>query len=141
MEKIRIEITMLASLKTVWDCFTKDKHIKNWYHATKDWKCTKAVNNFKVGGDFFYRMEINNRSFGFDFKGTFDEIIEGKSIKYHLDDGRKAEITFLQEDANTVQMIQVFEPESKNPRDTQRDAWYSVLNNFHKYVEEMEEKS
>ena len=72
MEKIHIEITMLASLKTVWECFTKDKHIKNWYFATNDWKCTKAVNNFKVGGDFNYRMEIKNRSFGFDFKGTFD---------------------------------------------------------------------
>lgn len=140
MENIEIEITILASLDLVWECFTDRDHIEEWYFASEQWHCPNAENNFEIGGTFNYRMEAKDGSFGFNFTGKFDEIIEKKLIKYTLDDGRKVEVNFIEKDEKTIQIIQNFEPEKENLRDMQRNGWYAILNNFHKYVEHYQEK-
>ena len=38
-------------------------------------------------------------------------------------------------DASTTKIIITFDPESQNSREMQRDGWYAILDNFHKYVE------
>ena len=141
MDSIKLDITILAPLEMVWDCFTDRDHIEEWYYASDQWHCPNAENNFVVGGKFNYRMEAKDESFGFNFMGTFDEITPQKEIKYHLDDGRKVIVTFTEVDANTVSMVQDFELEKKNLRDTQRDGWYAVMNNFQKYVEHLKIES
>ncbi|WP_027378005.1 SRPBCC domain-containing protein [Kaistella palustris] len=135
MEPIKIDITILKPVQMVWDLMNDPKHIVKWNFAQEKWHCTKAENDFRVGGTLHTRMEAKDGSFGFDFIGVYDEIIPLKKIKYHLSDGRNVEITFNEIDANTTQVIEVFDAESKNSREMQRDGWYGILNNFHKYVE------
>ena len=139
MENIKIEITILASMDLVWECFTDRDHIEEWYFASEDWHCPNAENNFEVGGKFNYRMEAKQGGFGFNFSGVFDEIIPHKVIKYYLDDGRKVAVNFENEEGNTVKLMQVFQPEKENPVDLQRNGWYAILNNFKKYVENLED--
>lgn len=135
MEPITLDITILKPVSKVWECFTKADHIVNWNFATDDWTCPTAENNLEVGGHFDYRMEAKDGSFGFNFTGTFDEIIPLRKIKYHLDDGRKVEVTFEETDASTTKMTETFDPDPSQPAQMQRDGWYGILNNFHKYVE------
>ena len=135
MDPIKIDITILKPVNKVWDFFTEPEHITKWNFATEEWVCPTAENNFKEGGDFNYRMEAKDASFGFDYTGTYDEIIPLQKIKYHLDDGRKVEVIFENIDANTTKVIEIFEPDPSQPRDMQRDGWYAILNNFHKHVE------
>lgn len=135
MENITLKITILENVDKVWKYFTEPKHIKQWNFAESTWDCPKAENNLEVGGHFKYRMESKKRDTGFDFEGVYDEIIPLKLIKYHLSDGRKVEVQFNEIDENTTEMVQTFEPENDNMRDSQRDGWYAIMDNFHKHVE------
>ncbi|MGV8915375.1 MAG: SRPBCC domain-containing protein [Kaistella sp.] len=135
MEPIRIEITILKPLQLVWDLMNDPKHITKWNFAQERWHCTKAENDLRVGGKLQTRMEVKHGNFGFDYIGIYDEIIPLKKINYHLDDGRNVEVVFNEIDPNTTQVVQTFEPEAKDSREMQRDGWYGILNNFHKYVE------
>ena len=89
----------------------------------------------RLGGKFKHRMEAKDGSFGFDFEGFYDEIIPYEKIKYHLEDGRNVEVIFEKLDENTTKVTEIFDPETQNPVEMQRDGWYSILDNFHKHVE------
>lgn len=135
MELITLEITILKPSGKVWDLFMDPKHIVNWNFATDEWVCPSAKNDLQVGGQFNYRMENKDGSFGLDYKGIYDEIIPQQLIKYHLDDQRKVEVQFEELDANTTKVTEIFEPDPSQPAEMQREASYGILNNFHKYVE------
>lgn len=135
MENINMEISILAPLDLIWECFTEKKHIQKWYFSSDQWQCTKADNDFKVGGNFNFRIEAKNHKFGYNFIGVYDEIIPNKMIRIHVSDGRMVVVEFVQMEGDMVNMIQSFEPEKGTPRGTQRETAYGILNNFHKYVE------
>ena len=135
MSLITIEITILKSVTKVWEFFTEPDHITQWNFASDEWTCSSAQNDLQVGGVFNYRMEMKDEDFGFDYKGSYDEIIPLQKIKYHLDDGRKVEVLFEKVDENTTQVTQAFEPDPQQPELMQREGWYSILDNFHKHVE------
>ena len=135
MSLITIEITILKSVTKVWEFFTEPDHITQWNFASDEWTCSTAQNDLQVGGVFNYRMEMKDEDFGFDYKGCYDEIIPLQKIKYHLDDGRKVEVLFEKVDENTTQVTQAFEPDPQQPELMQREGWYSILDNFHKHVE------
>lgn len=135
MEPIKIDITILSPVQKVWDLFNEPQHITKWNFAHESWHCPKAENNLQVGGKLKTRMEAKDGSFGFDFEAIYDEIIYLEKIKYHLEDGRNVEIIFNKIDENTTQVVEIFDPEKQNSREMQRDGWYGILNNFHKYVE------
>ncbi len=136
MEPIVIDIIILEPIAKVWDYFITSKHILKWNIINSQWNCVKAETDFKVGGHFNYRMNMKNKGFGFDYNGTFEEILPFQKIKYQLDDGRKVSVEFEKVDDNTTKIIQIYEPEAKTSREMQREGWYSILNNFHKYVEQ-----
>lgn len=135
MDPIKIEITILEPVQKVWDYMNDPKHITKWNFAQETWHCTKAENDLTVGGILKTRMEAKDGSFGFDYVGIYDEIIPLAKIKYHLEDGRNVEIIFNEIDASTTQVVEIFDPEEQNLREMQREGWYAILNNFHKYVE------
>lgn len=135
MDPIKIEITILKPIQKVWDFFTEPDHITQWNFASDEWTCSSAQNDLQVGGVFNYRMEMKDEDFGFDYKGSYDEIIPLQKIKYHLDDGRKVEVLFEKVDENTTLVTQAFEPDPQQPELMQREGWYSILDNFHKHVE------
>ncbi|SDR03018.1 Uncharacterized conserved protein YndB, AHSA1/START domain [Chryseobacterium soldanellicola] len=135
MEPITIDITILAPVQKVWDYFNDPEHITKWTFADESWHCPSSENDLKVGGKFKTRMEAKDGSFGFDFEGIYDEVSPNERIKYHMEDGRKVEVIFDKIDENTTKITEIFDPEKQNPVEMQRNGWYAILNNFHKYVE------
>ncbi|HEX7868896.1 MAG TPA: SRPBCC family protein [Chryseobacterium sp.] len=135
MEKIKIDITILAPVEKVWDYFNTPKHITKWNFAHESWECPSSENDLRVGGKFKTRMEAKDGSFGFDFEGIYDVVITNDKIQYHLEDGRVVEVIFEKIDENTTKVTEIFDPETQNSAEMQRDGWYAIINNFHKYVE------
>ena len=134
-ETITVETLVNASIEKVWTFWTKPEHITKWNAASDDWHTTRADNDLKIGGKFLSRMEAKDGSFGFDFVGIYDEIIPLKLIRYYLEDGRKVEVYFQEIDSNTTKVTEAFDPEPANSAEMQREGWYAILNNFHKYTE------
>lgn len=136
MNKIKINIETLIStdVKKVWDCFTKPEHITKWNFASDDWHCPSAENDLKVGGKFKSRMEAKDGSFGFDFEGVYDEVVDHKKIAYTMPDSRQV-ITYLENLGDKTKVTTTFDAENENPVEMQRTGWQSILDNFKKYVE------
>lgn len=135
MEKVQIDITILAPVEKVWNYYNEPEHIVKWNFAHESWQCPSSENDLRVGGKFNNRMEAKDGSFGFDFVGIYDEVITNELIKYHMEDGRNVETVFEKVDENTTKVKISFDPETQNSVEMQRDGWYAILNNFHKYVE------
>lgn len=135
MDPIKIDITILAPVEKVWDYFNTPNHITKWNFAHESWQCPSSENDLKVGGKFKNRMEAKDGSFGFDFAGIYDVVIPNQRIQYHLEDGRNVEVIFDRIDPTTTKVTEIFDPEKQNSVEMQRDGWYAILDNFHKYVE------
>jgi len=133
--KITIETTVSADVKKVWEYWTKPEHITNWNFASDDWHCPSAENDLRVGGKFTSRMEAKDGSFGFDFGGIYDEVIDHERIAYTMGDGRKA-ITNFKQLGDKTKITTTFDAESENPVEMQKNGWQAILDNFNKYVEE-----
>lgn len=131
---IQIKTIVDAPLSKVWAYWTLPDHICKWNAASEDWHTTHAENDLKVGGKFKSRMEAKNGEAGFDFGGTYDELIPEDLIYYHLDDGRKVLVNF-EECSEGVEIKEAFEPENENPREMQQMGWQSILNEFKAYTE------
>ncbi|PKL83849.1 MAG: polyketide cyclase [Ignavibacteriae bacterium HGW-Ignavibacteriae-3] len=132
---VKVEALIQQDINTVWDFWTNSKHIIRWNQASDDWHTTRVEIDFRPGGNFLYRMEAKDGSFGFDFSGTYNNIITNRIISYVLGDGRKVTNIFEIIGGNT-KVTQLFEPEKENSAEVQRAGWQSVLNNFKKYVED-----
>ncbi|OKS87349.1 SRPBCC family protein [Mucilaginibacter polytrichastri] len=132
--EITIGATVNAPVEVVWEYWTGPEHITQWNSASPDWHTTKAENDLRAGGKFLSRMEAKDGSFGFDFGGVYDEVIPNKLISYTLGDGRKAKITFTDEDEET-QITTVFDAENQNSIEMQKSGWQAILDNFKKYTE------
>jgi len=132
--KITVEATVAASIDMVWESWTAPQHIQKWNNASEDWHTPKATNDLRTGGNFLTRMEAKDGSFGFDFEGTYTEVIKHEFIAYELGDGRKVSITFENYGAST-KVVETFDPENENPIDMQKDGWQAILNNFKTYTE------
>jgi predicted 3-demethylubiquinone-9 3-methyltransferase (glyoxalase superfamily)/uncharacterized protein YndB with AHSA1/START domain len=131
---ITVTAHIIAPIEKVWDCWTNPAHITQWCAASDDWHAPRAENDVRVGGAFTTRMEARDGSFGFDFKGTYTEVAKHEKIAYTAEDGRKVEIWFKANGAET-EVIERFEPEQENPYELQQEGWQSILNNFAKYVQ------
>ena len=132
--KITIETIISADTKKVWDYYSAPKHITKWNFASDDWHCPNAENDLKVGGKFKSRMEAKDGSFGFDFEGVYDEVVDHKKIAYTMPDSRQV-ITNFENLGDKTKVTTIFDAENENPVEMQRDGWQSILDNFKKYVE------
>lgn len=125
---------VLADNQRAWDYYTQPKHICQWNYATDDWQCPSASNDLQVGGKFIARMEAKDRSFGFDFEGTYTEISTGKKLCYSLADGRKVEVTFENRGLH-CQVKVIFDAETENPIEMQKNGWQAILDKYKKHVD------
>ena len=132
---ITFQAVINAPVEQVWKLYTKPEHVMKWNNASNDWHTPRAENDLKVGGKFLYRMESKDGSSGFDFDGTFEQVIANELIVYSISDRRKVEVTFTKDDNARTKMATTFEAENSNPIEMQRDGWQAILNNFKKYVE------
>lgn len=131
--QIVVETTVTAPIDAVWRAYTTPGDIKNWNAASDDWHTTAAEVDLRVGGKFSSRMEAKDGSFGFDFAGTYTNIVTNELIEYSFGH-RNARVEFIQNPAD-VKVRVSFDPESTHPLDQQRNGWQAILNRFAQYVE------
>lgn len=134
--QITIEATVSADLQKAWESYTQENHIVNWNFASDDWHCPSAENDLKTGGKYKARMEAKDGSFGFDFEATYDEVVPMSKIVYTIADGRQCTITFENHGGQTL-VRTVFEAESINPPELQKQGWQMILNNYKSYTESL----
>lgn len=135
---ITIETLVHTPINLVWDTWNSPNHVVHWNHASDDWHSPKADNNFVVGGKFVYRMEAKDNSFGFDFSGTYEEIVDKKRVVTRLDDNRLVKTEFHVEN-DSVRIVETFEAEDQNSIELQREGWSAILNNYKLYTESLQQ--
>lgn len=134
MSRITVKRSVKQPVTKVWTLWTAPEHIVKWNTPDKTWHTTRAENDLRPGGRFLSRMEAKDGSFGFDFEGTYDEVVPSQRIAYTLTDGRKAEVDFREKEGET-EIITIFDPEDTNPIDMQKDGWQAILDSFKTYAE------
>jgi uncharacterized protein YndB with AHSA1/START domain len=132
--KIAIETNIAAPIEQVWQAWTTPEDIQRWNTASPDWHCPAAAIDLRQGGQFTYRMEAKDGSTGFDFAGTFTEVVPRERIEYMLEDERPVSVSFVAHEQG-VTIRQAFEAESSNAAEQQRQGWQAILDNFTRYVE------
>lgn len=108
--KITVDTTINAPMKKVWEFWTKPEHVMHWNHASHDWHCPKAVNNFTQNDKFSYTMASKDSKMSFDFEGVFILINNYETIHYLLGDGRTVQISFTEINGQ-VKVVETFEAE------------------------------
>jgi len=132
--KITVDAVIAAEPQKVWDYWTKPEHITKWNFAVDDWQCPSAENDLRTGGKFKSRMEAKDGSFGFDFEGTYDDVVNQKKISYTMPDGRQA-ITHFEDLGGKTKVTTTFDAENINPVEMQKGGWQAITDNFKKYTE------
>lgn len=132
--KITVETTVTAPVEEVWRAWTTPDDITQWNAASKDWHTTKAEVDLRVGGRFSSRMEAKDGSVGFDFEGTYTQIVPHELIEFAMADGRVVRVEFVSgEDGVTVR--ETFVAEESHSAEQQREGWQAILTNFARHVE------
>lgn len=132
---VTVQAVVQLPVKKVWELWSLPEHITQWNAASDDWHTPRAENDLRTGGRFSSRMEAKDGSFGFDFGGVYDEVIDYQLIRYSLGDGRRVLVSFAEKDGATT-VIERFDPEQVNPVERQQAGWQSILDNFKKYAEQ-----
>ena len=135
-ESIEVNALVNVSLKKLWQLWIEERHIEKWNSASDDPHTPKAVNDFSLGGRFLWRMEAKDGSMGFDFSGTYTDIVEYEYIAYTIDDGRDVLVCFNESDGQT-KISQFFQPESQNSPELQKMGWQAILDHFKTYTENL----
>ena len=133
--KVTVQAVIQAPVEKVWRYWTEPDHITKWNQASEDWHAPRAENDLRVGGKFLTRMEAKDGSMGFDFIGTYDVVKQHEEISYTMGDGRKVDITFMDQ-GNQTKVVETFDPESTHPIEFQQAGWQSIMDNFKRYTEE-----
>jgi len=133
--KVTVQTVIQAPVAKVWTYWTEPAHITKWNQASEEWHSPKAENDLRVGGKFVTRMEAKDGSMGFDFSGVYDVVKLHEEISYTMEDGRKVEITFLNQGDET-KVIEIFDAESTHPIELQQAGWQAILDNFKRYTEQ-----
>jgi uncharacterized protein YndB with AHSA1/START domain len=141
MNKIQVEIVANCSLEKAWKFWNEPELIKSWAFASDNWECPAAENNLVVGGKFTTRMSVKDKSFGFDFSGTYTDIKECEKISYVMSndandkEARRCDVTFSDIGDGKIRITETFDPENQNSEELQKTGWQNILNNFKKIVE------
>lgn len=131
--QITVEAIVKAPVARVWAAYTTPEDIKQWNTASDDWHTTQSSVDLRVGGAFTSRMEAKDGSFGFDFAGTYTQVVPNERIEYAFGD-RNGTVAFI-DGADGVKVRVTFDAETQHPVEQQRQGWQAILNNFAKHVE------
>ena len=133
--KITIETRVTAPIDVVWRAWTTPDDIMQWNAASDDWHTTAATVDLRVGGAFSSRMEAKDGSFGFDFAGTYTQVVPHELIEMNFD-GRTVVVEFIRKDAGIV-IRETFDAEEANPVELQRQGWQAILDRFARHVDKL----
>ena len=131
--EITVQTLVAAPIAEVWRAYTTPADIQQWNSASPDWHTTSARVDLRVGGEFSSRMEAKDGSMGFDFAGTYTNIVPNELIE-SLFGGRHCRVEF-QQLAQGVQVRIIFDSEPSHSIEQQRTGWQAILDNFARHVE------
>jgi uncharacterized protein YndB with AHSA1/START domain len=131
--KITVETTVTAPIEEVWRAWTTPADIKQWNAASDDWQTTAASVDLRVGGAFSSRMEAKDGSFGFDFAGTYTQVVPLRLIEMEFG-GRTAVVEFVRQDKSVI-IRETFDTEDTHSEDQQRQGWQAILTRFARHLE------
>lgn len=131
--RITVETVVHAPIARVWQAYTTPEDIVQWNAASDDWHTTKATVDLRVGGAFSSRMEAKDGSFGFDFAGTYTNVITNSLLEYDFGD-RRACVEFA-ETPDGVSVKVSFDAEKTHSVEQQQAGWQAILNHFKRYAE------
>ena len=129
---ITIETTIAAPIEAVWHAWTTPADIVQWNAASADWHTTRASVDLRVGGTFSSRMEAKDGSMGFDFSGTYAEVVPHQLLVADMG-GRNLRVEFLS-GPQGVTVRETFETEPTHSEEQQRAGWQAILDNFARHV-------
>jgi uncharacterized protein YndB with AHSA1/START domain len=78
-------------------------------------------------------MEAKDGSMGFDFAGTYTNVVKHKLIEYSFGD-RTAQVEFA-DGPQGAKVRVTFDSETTHSVEQQRDGWQAILDNFARHVE------
>ena len=130
---ITVETTVRAPIDVVWKAYTSPEDIVQWNSASNDWHTTNSSVDLRVGGRFSSRMEAKDGSFGFDFEGTYTNVVTNSLLEYTFGD-RKARVEFSEGEAGVTVRVS-FDSEETHSIEQQREGWQAILNRFKRHVE------
>ena len=133
-KRITVEATINAPVAKVWQAWNTPGDIVKWNTPDPSWHCPSSENDLRVNGKFKNRMEAKDGSFGFDFEGTYSKVDLNREIAYTMPDGRTVDTLFAENDGKTT-VTTIFDPETINDPEFQKQGWQAILDNFVKYVE------
>jgi uncharacterized protein YndB with AHSA1/START domain len=131
--KITVETIVNAPIAEVWRAWTTPDDIKQWNAASADWHTTNAVVDLRVGGSFSSRMAAKDGSMGFDFSGTYTQVVANELIECLF--GERSLRVEFSPGTKGVTVRETFDAESTHSVEQQREGWQAILNNFARYVE------
>lgn len=130
---ITLETIVATPIERVWHMYTTPEHITQGNAASDDWHTTTASVDLRVGGTFSSRMEAKDGSVGFDFAGTYTNIVPHELIEYSFGDC-SAKVEFA-DTPDGVRVRVTFESEGVHSIDQQLEGWQAILDNFARHVE------
>src|SRR5690606_2171777 len=133
--RITVEATANAPVANVWKAWNTPSDIMQWNTPDPGWHTPSSENDLRVGGKFKNRMEAKDGSFGFDLEGVYDQVELHKEITYTMSDGRKSTTSFTAKNGQT-HIETIFDAETENDPEFQKQGWQAILNSFVKYVEQ-----
>ncbi len=127
--------TVNTTISHVWNLLTAPSHIQNWVSPSPEFNVNTVVNHFAVGGTFNVPFTPVNHStpFGFEFSGTYTNIVPFKSFTYNLANGYTLSYEFnvLGESVEIIQSINV---NNLPVNETVIGYYNNLLNNFKTYL-------
>lgn len=133
MEKVVVETIVNAPIGEVWRAYSNPDDMVQWNYASDDWHAPSATSDLRPGGQFSTRMEAKDGSAGFDFAGTYTNVVDQRLIEYSFGE-RQASVEF-DEVQGGVRVRVSFDPENEFPLEQQRAGWQAILDNFKRHVE------
>jgi uncharacterized protein YndB with AHSA1/START domain len=131
--KIIVEAEIFAPVAEVWRAWNAPEDIKRWNAASDDWHTTKSDVDLRVGGQYSSRMEAKDGSMGFDFAGTYTQVVEHELIESTFGD-RVLSVEFIAGPQSVV-VRETFDAETTFPVEQQRQGWQAILDHFKRHVE------
>jgi uncharacterized protein YndB with AHSA1/START domain len=131
--QITINSIVDAPIEDVWRVYTTPEDIMQWNAASDDWHTVKANVDLRIGGTFSSRMEAKDGSFGFDFAGTYTNVVTNSLLEYSFGD-RTARVDFTQVPEGVSVKVK-FDAEDTHSIEQQKGGWQAILYSFKRHVE------
>jgi uncharacterized protein YndB with AHSA1/START domain len=134
--KLTVEAVTRADRATAWSAYNTPADITRWNAASDDWHSPSSRVDLREGGRFSTRMEARDGSAGFDFEGTYTQVVPNERLAYRMDDGREASVAFTDAPGGGTRVVVQFDAESEHSADMQQQGWQAILDSFARYAGE-----